>query len=247
MGGLVLLPGEREVLRLHPSPLGWLGRYGIALLPAVWAGILWTAFHSPGWTAPERSFRSIVVGSQFAAHLWSIGGLALGGWMLAVVRRSRAVFRLALAIGLLATLLVLLARAPEREALPLAVATASLPLLAWAEGVRWSRTHHITTLRLVSRTTFPRRSEQAERHAELADIDLLQGPLGRLADVGTLQPVAAPPAPASTLRLVGVPRVRRVARLVQVLVRQATATDYLREQQGLDREQAEALAALQRR
>jgi hypothetical protein len=73
-----------------------------------------------------------------------------------------------------------------------------------------------------------------------------QGPLGRLADAGTLLPVAAPPS-AHPLRLVGVRPLRRVLHLAQVLVRQATATDYLRERQGLEQQQAEALAALQRR
>jgi hypothetical protein len=40
---------------------------------------------------------------------------------------------------------------------------------------------------------------------------------------------------------------RRVHHLIEVLVRQATATEYLREKLDLERQQAEALAALHRR
>jgi hypothetical protein len=126
------------------------------------------------------------------------------------------------------------------------LAAESVPLLAWAELRRLGTHHHVTNLRLVKRTTFPRRAEQAERHAELSDVDVRQGPLARAADVGTLLPLTSPPA-AHPLRMAGVRPLARIRHLVEVLVRQATATEYLREQQGLERQQQEALAALQRR
>ncbi|MEA3143565.1 MAG: hypothetical protein QOG31_889 [Thermoplasmata archaeon] len=245
MGGLTPLPGEREVLRRHPSPLGWLRRYAVALLPALWGGALWLLFHAPAWR-DAGNFRRIFLGSQFAAHLDALAGLALGGFLLNRLLGRRAFLNVAAAVGVAASLGTLLARLPERESLPLLVTASSLPLLAWAELARLGTHHHVTNLRLIVRTTFPRRTEQAERHAELSDIDVRQGPLGKLTDTGTLLPLAAPPSP-HPLRLVGVRPLRRVLRLVEVLVRQATATDYLRERQGLERQQAEALAALQRR
>jgi hypothetical protein len=238
MGGLVPLPGEREVLRSHPSPLGWLPRYALALLPAAWGGLLWLLFRSASWASAPRP-ASLV-------HFVAVAGLGAGGLLLAAARRDRLPLALAIAIGLAASILAVALRAQPTDALPLAYALAAVPLLAWAELGRLGTHHHVTNLRLVVRTTFPRRGEQAERHAELADIDVRQGILGRLADVGTLLPVATPPPPRP-LRLVGVRPLRRVLRLVEVLVRQATATDYLRERQGLERQQAEALAALQRR
>ncbi|HEX2065333.1 MAG TPA: hypothetical protein VHI93_00835, partial [Candidatus Thermoplasmatota archaeon] len=234
-----------EVLRRHPSPLGWLPRYGVALLPALWGAALWALFHAAFWQ-DSAGLRRVVVGSPFAAHLDALAGLLLGGWLLARLRGRRVFLHVAAALAAAASLGTLLGGLPEREALPLLVAAGSLPLLAWAELARLGTHHHATTLRLVVRTTFPRRTEQAARHAELSDIDVRQGVLGRLLDTGTLLPLAAPPAPRP-LRLVGVRPLRRVLRLVEVLVRQATATDYLRERQGLERQHAEALAALQRR
>jgi hypothetical protein len=245
MGGLTPLPREREVLRSRPHPLGWLRHYAAALLPVAWGGVLWLLFHAPAWQ-DTGGFRRILVGSQFAAHLDSLAGLALGGLFLSKALRRRAFLHTALAIGAAASLWVLLTGANERDALPLLVAASGVPLLAWAELRRLGTHHHVTTLRLVVRTTFPRRGERVERHAELGDVDVRQGPLGKLFDVGTLLPVATSPSP-HPLRLVGVRPLRRVLRLVEVLVRQATATEYLRKELGLERQQAEALAALQRR
>jgi hypothetical protein len=246
MGGLPLLPGEREVLRFHPSPLGWLPRYAAALVPALWGCALWGVFHSARWLARPHGLGPIFLGSPFAAHLWSLGGLLLGGQALSTVRRSRAPLWTALAVGATASLVAIPAPWPAEQTLPFLVVAGSAVLLLWAELRRLGTSHHLTTLRLVVRTSFPRRGENAERHAELSDVDVRQGPLGKLLDVGTLLPVATPPSP-HPLRLIGVPRVRRVLRLVEVLVRQATATDYLRERQGLEVQQAEALAAPQRR
>lgn len=244
MGGLTLLPGEREVLRLHPHPLGWLRRYAVALLPAAWGGFLWWLYHAAFWQDSE-TLRRVVVGSPFAAHLAMLAGLALGGYALGKLLRPSALYA-ALGIGVAASASTLVAGYDPRLALPIFVAASAVSALTWAELSRLGTHHHVTTLRLVERTTFPRRSEQAERHAELGDVDVKQGPLGRLADVGTLLPVANPP-PARPLRLVGVRPLRRVRHLIGVLVRQATATDYLRERLDLERQQAEALAALHRR
>lgn len=242
--GLQLMPGEREVLRFRPSPLGWLGRYGAALLPALWGLALWAIFHSAAWH--DGGLRALVLGSVFAAHVDALGGLALGGWALARLRRQPGLLVLGLGLGVAASFVVILAGAQPTEGLPWTVAAGSLPLLAWAELSRLGTHHHVTNLRLVKRTTFPRRDEQAERHAELSDIDVKQSPLARPLDVGTLLPLTTPPA-THPLRLVGARPLRRILHLLEVLVRQATATDYLREQQGLERQQQEALAALQRR
>lgn len=238
MGGPTLLPGEREVLRLRPSPLGWLRRYAVALLPAAWGGALWLAFQSAAWRAGHHTPPFV--------HFLGIAGLAAGGLVLAAATRRRLPFVLAAVLAVGATVLAASLRAEATQALSLTYALASVPLLAWAELRRLGTRYHVTTLRLMARTTFPRRSEQVERHAELTDVDVRQGPLGRLLDVGTLAPLAAPPSP-QPLRLAGVRPLRRVLHLVEVLVRQATATDYLRERQGLERQQAEALAALHRR
>lgn len=245
MGGLTLLPGEREVRHSHPHPLGWLRHYSLALLPLAWAELLWLLYHSPAWRDTPGLSR-IVLGSRFAAHLDALAGLWLGGLLLSRMLRRPSFLATALGIGAAASLLTLVVGADERNAIPLLVAASALPILAWAELRRLGTHHHLTTLRLVVRTTFPRRAERIERHAELGDIDVRQGPMGRLLDVGTLLPVGNPPS-AHPLRLAGVRPLRRVLRLVEILVRQATATEYLREELGLERQQAEALAALQRR
>jgi hypothetical protein len=244
MGGLQLLPGEREVLRFRPSPLGWLPRYGSALLPAAWGGILWFVFHSTAWR--DGGLRSLVLGTVFAAHVDVLCGLLLGGWALSRLRRQQGLLALSAILGVAASLMVIFAGAKPTDGLPVALAAESVPLLAWAELRRLGTHHHITNLRLIKRTTFPKRAEQVERHAELSDVDIRQGPLARAADVGTLLPLTTPTA-AQPLRLAGVRPLKRIRHLVEVLVRQATASDYLREQQGLERQQQEALAALQRR
>jgi hypothetical protein len=268
MGSLVLLPGEREVLCRRPSPAGWIPRYALALLPALWAAALWTLFHTPDWenhrAGDALHFWTYLYGTPLAAHLYAAAGLAAGGYVLSLARRSWHPLAVALLIAACAGAMTLTLGAPATVALPSFIALSSIPCLAWAELCRLGTHHHYTNLRTVLRATFPRRMESSARHADLADLDVRQGPLARLLDAGTLLPVTAehgprkvrknlldPPHPAPDapmpLHLVGVRPLGRIRHLVEVLVRMATASDYLRSEQKLDQRVADALAALQRR
>jgi hypothetical protein len=140
--------------------------------------------------------------------------------------------------------------------LPLLAMLAALPALAWTEWRRLGTSYHVTNLRLVLRTSVPRRTELAVRYADLVDLDTQAS---AWPDTGTLIPVTARtplPAPlgleaedagpAPHLRFVGVRPFGRVRALVEVLAQRATASETMRSESALDAQVAEALAALHR-
>ncbi len=240
------MPGEREVLRLRPTLLASPGMHLAGLGLAAWALVLVALYASEGWHSEVVWWQpwTWFVGNDLAAHLWAAVvplGVGLGLGLLG--GRTAA---LLIAIGCVsgAALFTLLLGRPGTEGLPIGVGLAALNLVLFAELRRRSRHLSLTTHRLVSWQTFPRRAEWVAHHADLVELELHQGSLGRLADVGTLVAVEAK-GPGT--KFPAVPRASQVHALAEALVRQATATPYLRESQNLDRQVADALAALQRR
>ena len=244
--GVLMLGGEREVVRLRPTLLSSPGVHVAALALGVWALVLSALFASKGWNGAVVWWQpwTWFVGNDIAAHLWAAVGPVGVGLAAGLLLNNR----LGLAIGVVsacaASLLALLLGRPAAEGLPLAVAIVALLVLAFAELRRRSRHLAVTNLRLVAWSDFPLRRQWLARHADLVDLELRQGALGSLLDVGTLVAVEADGA---RTRFTGVARAARVRALAEALVRDATATSYLRNSQNLERQVADALAALQRR
>ncbi len=241
-----MLQGEREVVRLRPTLASnpWIHLAALGLLG--WALVLWVLFGSHGWNTVVVWWQpwTWFVGNDLAAHLWAaiapVGvGLALG----LLAQRRTAMLGSFAAAGL-ASLFALLMRIPAAQALPVGVAITALLLLFFAEVRRRSRFLSVTNLRLVAWCEFPRRTAWEARHADLLELELHQRLLGRGFDVGTLVAIEAGGA---RVRFPGVARASRVRALVEALVRDVTATAYLRESQGTGRHVADALAELQRR
>lgn len=235
--GLRLLPGEKEELRLHPAPWSQAHRQLWAVAFLLLGGLLWWAFHAPWW--PNGWGASVV------PYLWTAGGLLAGGLLAALPGRSHARFWAAAAAALLAcaATALWLPQAPQ-DALPVLVMLAALPALAWVEARRLGTTYHVTSLRLVVRTTLPRRTEAAVLFSDLADLDVRAS---AWPDTGTLIPVPAAKDRPAPPRLVGVRPLSRVRRLVELLAQRATLPEAVRGERNLDRGVAEALAALHRR
>lgn len=241
-----MLSGEREVVRLRPTLLSAPGVHLAALALALWSLVLQALFASKGWGGTVVWWQpwTWFVGNDIAAHGWAAVG-PVGVALAAVLLFHN---RLGLGVGIASacatSLLALALGRPAAEGLPIAAALVSGLVLAFAELRRRSRYLAITNLRLVAWSEFPRRRDWAARYADLVDLELRQGSLGRMVDVGTLVAVEAD---GSRTRFTGVARAGRVRALAEALVRNATATTYLRTSQNLDRQVADALAALQRR
>lgn len=283
-----MLPGEKEELHLHPAASSLVWPRNMALGFALWGAILWWTFHAAWWTAHQPSDWTApwtwLWGNRGATYLWTGAGLLVGGALSSLPRGPWT--RLWVAASATAVVLLVafirFAHIPA-FALPVLTAAATIPALSWLEVRRLSTHYHITNLRIVVRTTFPRRSERSVLHTSLIDLDARLDPFP---DTGTLFPVTAgdlpdaaaagthglPPAgkgkarkqavaaeqkasqagearteSAAPMRLTGVHPLRRVRRLVELLAQQATSSEGTRLAQGLDRELAQARAALQRR
>jgi hypothetical protein len=254
-----LLPGEKDVLRLHPAWVSAMPHRLWALLYLLAAGLLWAAFHAPWWQRGDAAWWEAwrwLWGTDLAAYLWTATMLAVGGAVAALPGRRMARAWIGCASALAAALATLaVPQADPADALPAAVAGLAVAALAWTEAVRLGTMYHVTSLRLVVRARLPRRTERSFLYADLADVDVKAGPWP---DVGTLIPVPRGPSeprrvragdaegeppPAREVRLAGVRPLRRVVALVEALARRATMPDAA----PAEAEVAQALAALQRR
>jgi hypothetical protein len=247
---ILMLSGEREAVRLKPSLLSnpWL--HVAALLLAGWSLVLLALFTSKSWLETEVVWWkpwTWFVANDVAAHLWAAVGPVLVGLAYGLLGKKRAGLLVGCGSAVLASLLSLLEGQPPPPAtqvLPLNYALLALVLLLFAELRRRSQHLVLTNLRLVSWQGFPVRRQWIARHADLVELELRQGGVRSALDVGDLVAIEAD---GRRTVFCNVARARRVRALAQALVRQATATPYLRESQGLDRQVGDALAALQRR
>lgn len=240
MSRLRLLPGEREEVRLHPAPLGSLGQYLEAAAPALIGSACVALFRSEAWReGPGPPWLPYAAGYvALAAFLVAAGAAS------ALVRPARwplvvagAVAAVALATG------IGLGNDPALAAA--AAAACSIPLLGLAELERRSRTYHLTNLRVVYEGGVFRRRSWSLRYADLTDLDGRQSAWARFAGHGTLLPVSTA-SQGFAQRIASVRPYRRVRELLELLIRDATATDFLREETGLRQKREAALAAFQR-
>jgi hypothetical protein len=123
--------------------------------------------------------------------------------------------------------------------------SSSLPLLGLAELERRSRAYSLTNLRIAYAGGLFRRRTWSLQYADLTDLDGHQSPWGRAMGHGTLLPITAA-SQGVAQRLIGVRPYQKVRILLELLIRDATATEFLRDETGLKQKVGAALQALHR-
>jgi hypothetical protein len=254
MARLRLLPGERELVRLRPSPGAFLPRYlgGVAL--GLWGMLL--AF------APGAGAVLLVAASA---------GPALGGAALYLPRRRMVRFGLCVAGGAAAVVVPIVADGALawRTLLWMTLAAEGAVALVLAETDRRMRRYHLTNLRILHDGGLWDRRGWTLHYDAVLDLDARQTPLGRLLGHGSLEPVLAaeppqalpkktakrrkvvpavqtPAPPGPKPRLWGVRPLARVRALVEAFVTDATATEYLRAEQQTQKKVGLAMERLGR-
>lgn len=255
---LRLLPGERELVRLRPSPGAFAPRYLGALALGLWGVLL--AF-APG---ASEAGRTPLLTAAFA-------GPALAGAALYLPRRRMVRVALCL-LGGAAAVAVPMAFGDGlgwKGLLWMTLATEGLVVLLLAETDRRLRRYHLTNLRILHNGGLWDRRGWTLHYDAVLDLDARQTPLGRMLGHGTLEPVLAaePPQPlpkkvAKRRKVVpavqkpvvpgpkpvlwGVRPLPRVRHLVEAFVTDATATEYLRAEQQTQRKVGQAMQDLGR-
>jgi hypothetical protein len=257
MSRLRLLPGERELVRLRPSPGAFLPRYLGGLALALWGVLL--AF-APGTSAVD----------EWAILTVAFAGPALAGAALYLPRRRMVRLALCLAAGAAAVVIPIAADGALgwRTLLWLTLATEGLAALLLAETDRRLRRYHLSNLRVLHNGGLWDRRGWTLHYDAILDLDARQTPLGRLLGHGTIEPVLAaeapqlpkkavkrrkvvpavqqPALPGLHPRLWGVRPLPRVRRLVEAFVTDATATEYLRAEQQTQKRVGQAMQDLGR-
>ncbi len=243
-----LLPGEKELVRLRPSPGAWLGRYLLALAWAGWgAALLW---------APRLAGEGLGTKALLAFAVPALACVAL-------FLPRRRYMRLGLGV-LTAGSCALVAVSKQAEAISGALALAGLMAFLLTETDRRLRAYNLTNLRILHHGGLWEREGWTVHYDAVLDVDARQSPFGRMFGYGNLEPVlhnpkkvAAPtkrrkvavPAMSdidmtATPRMRGVGPFRKVRHLVASFIQDATATEYLRAEQDTSRRVAEAIRAL---
>lgn len=242
-----LLPGEKELVRIRPTPGAWAGRYLLALgWAALGAGLLWL---------PGLAGRGALATTSIAFAVPTLAAVAC-------YLPRRRYLRLALAVLSAASCaLVIVSRRPDAVSGALAAAGAMAFLLT--ETDRRMRTYHLTNLRMLHHGGLWEREGWTVHYDAVLDVDGRQSPFGRLLGYGDLVPLIANPKVAhptkrrkvavpamsdidmtGTPRLAGVGPFKRVRHLVACFIQDATATEYLRAEQDTARRVSEAIRAL---
>jgi hypothetical protein len=248
MARLRLLPGEKELVRLRPTPGAWLGRYLLAALWACWgAALLW----GPG-LADFPHWRRAFLGAALPAVV-----------VVALYLPRRRYMRMGLGLVSAASV-VIVAFAERADALSGALGLAGLMALLLTETDRRISAYRLTNLRILHQGGLWSKEPWTVHYDAVLDVDARQSPVGRLLGYGNLEPVlsrakgvAAPtrrrklavPAMSdvdlsATPRLRGVGPFKAVRHLVACFIQDATATEYMRAEQDTSRRVADAIRAI---
>lgn len=188
-----MLPGETMEAALRPHPLGWLGRYLVGGLPALWGVALAWLWRTDWWqNADQGSWWQVwtwLYGNTGAAYVHTVAGLAVAGAAIGVVTIRWRRFWLYVGVGFAVVGTTVAVGMEAVTAIPALLAVASLPLVAYAELDRRSHRYFLTNLRIIFRGGALVRRERQLRFESITDLDGSQGPLGGLLDHGTLIPV----------------------------------------------------------
>lgn len=251
MARLRLLPGEKELVRLRPTPGAWLGHYLLALLWAAWgAALLW---------APRLSDLGLWQKALLAAAVPALV-------VLATYLPRRRYMRMGLGLVSAASMLIV-AFAPRDDvdlALSGALGLAGLMAFLLTETDRRMSAYHLTNLRILHHGGLWTRESWTVHYDAVLDVDARQSPFGRLFGHGDLEPVLAKGKPVAAPtkrrkvavpamsdvdvsalpRLKGVGPFRAVRHLVACFIQDATATEYLRVEQNTPGRVSDAIRAL---
>jgi hypothetical protein len=255
---LRLLPGERELVRLRPSPGAFLPRYLGGLALGLYG--LGLAFGP----AAQAFDKWVLLTAAFA-------GPTLAGAALYLPRRRMLRFGLCGLAGLLAVVLPIVYgdAITWPRVLWMTLAAEGLAALALAETDRRMRRYHLTNLRILHLGGLWDRRGWTLHYDTVLDLDVRQTPLARMLGHGTIDPVLAaekpqplakptkrrktavpamkdPIHPGLPPRIWGVRPLDRVRRLVEAFVTDATATDYLRAEQQTQKKVGQAMQDLGR-
>lgn len=251
MSRLRLLPGEKELVRLRPTPAAWLGRYFLALLWLAW-GLQWfTAWGigMPG-AVPDLAWTAVAIVGPLALvallyglqHRWVRFGLGAAGALTGLAEPLGASNAIAILVVLVVTAIALLLTEIDRR----------------------MRSYHLTNLRMLHNGGLWDRTGWTVHYDAVLDVDARQSPIGRLFGYGQLDPVLQVPktiaAPtkrrkiavpsmsnidlSAPPRMNGVGPFRRVRHLVACFIQDATATPYLKAEQDTGRRVMDAIRAL---
>ncbi len=190
-----LLPGERIEAELRPHVLSFGPQFFVALLPALWAVFLLWLFQTEGWNVQDANpswwqFWVYLYGNAWSGHVLAVLGLAALGAVVAVVGIRWRVFFLFVAWALLAVgVTVWLGNDGYRVLLPVMLALGSVPGVLSVEWNRRSHHYTLTNLRIVFRGGALVRRERQMRYEGVTDLDVSQGPFGKIFGYGTIIPV----------------------------------------------------------
>lgn len=248
MARMRLLPGEKELVRLRPTPGAWLGRYLLALgWIALGAAMLWV---------PRLHAMEPVAKTSLAFGVPTLVAVAC-------FLPRRRYLRLALSV-LSAASCAFVVVSERPDAISGALGLAGVMAFLLTETDRRLRTHHLTNLRMLHFGGLWEREAWTVHYDAVLDVDARQSPFGRLLGYGNLEPVLAKGKPvaaptkrrkvavpamsdidtSATPRLRGVGPFKRVKHLVACFIQDATATAYLRAEQGTAQRVSEAIRSL---
>lgn len=262
MPRLPLQPGERELVRLRPGVGAFLPRYAGAMALGLWGVFL--AFAPATWTGAE--------GQEWVVLSAAFLGPALAGAALYLPRRRMVRFVLCVGAGTVAVVVPIFLDGGGRtwqHLLWWTLAACSFVAFLLVETDRRLRTYRLTNLRVMHRGGLWQRKPWSLHYDAILDIDARQTPFGRLFNHGTLEPVlhdpppvplakptrrrktpvpamATPDVPPAKPRLWGVRPLRKVHRLLEAFVQDATATEYLRAEQQTQKRVGQAMRDLGR-
>lgn len=256
---LRLQPGERELVRLRPGLGALLPRFlgGLGLL--AWAALV-------AWGPLASALENPVAFSLTAA-----APLAAAGSALYLPRRRKVRFSLCIggAAAVLAAAIWQPAGLSLAESCGAALGLAGAVALVLTEVDRRLRTYSLTNLRVLHQGGLWIRAPWTLHYDAILDLDVRQSPLGRLFNHGTIDPVLEEPPlapmakptkrrkatvptmqkvelPQAKPRLWGVRPVRKVQRLLEAFIQDATATEYLRMEQQTQKRVGHAMQDLGR-
>ena len=248
MARLKLLPGEREEVRLPIAAASYVPSYLAAASLGAWAAIFVAIFGTGWWQnvapGPWYFFWTYLYGNAAVAYIFFVAAVAASGLLVGSTRRHPW---LGVAVGglgavTISTGMVLLEISYER--LHWALLALGLLAILLVELDRFDRRLIITNIRLaVAGGVLDRRLLQM-RYQDVADLDIRQGPIGRLLDTGTLIPIPEKHAAAPPDQLPGIRPLAKVEDLVRLLVQHATTSEFLRQEQDVDRRLDAAFRAL---
>lgn len=189
------LPGERVERTLRPHPWSRWPHDLLGLALVVLGLSLGIFFRSSWWTGGQAcswKFWHCLTGNAVMAYVVTLAVLAALGALAALWAQRRSLLYAHLALGVAAVLFtaIWLGNDPAVGA-PVSLAAAGLAIVAWAEADRRRQQVTVTNLRILWQRGLVRRRTTAVHHAAVADLDPVQGVVGRWLDVGGLLPVLA--------------------------------------------------------